>query len=54
MEEGIHTIELKVSSQPLDKAAILAKRNTTIDHLQKYQPHACYAAQVMIIGELMK
>jgi hypothetical protein len=54
MEDGIHTIELKVSSQPLDKAAILAKRNTTIDHLQKYQPHACYAAQVMIIGELMK
>jgi lysophospholipase L1-like esterase len=54
MEEGIHTIELKVSSQPLDKGVILAKRNNSIDHPQKYQPHACYASQVMIIGELMK
>ncbi|QHT66741.1 SGNH/GDSL hydrolase family protein [Rhodocytophaga rosea] len=54
MEDTLHTIELTVSAKIMDKAAILAKRSTTIDNPAKYTSHACYASQLMIIGELVK
>jgi lysophospholipase L1-like esterase len=54
MEDTLHTIELTVSPQRLDKAAILAQRNNSIDNPAKYESNACYASQLMIIGELVK
>jgi lysophospholipase L1-like esterase len=54
MEDGIHTIELTVSSQKLDKETILSKRGNVIGNPDKYQSNACYAGELMIIGELVK
>jgi lysophospholipase L1-like esterase len=54
MEDTLHTIELTVSPETLDKAAILARRNNTIDNPAKYASQACYASQLMIIGDLVK
>jgi lysophospholipase L1-like esterase len=54
MEEGLHTIELRVSSQKLDKATILSKRGNVIDNPDRYNSDACYAGELMIIGELVK
>jgi lysophospholipase L1-like esterase len=54
LPDTVHTIELTVSPQTLDKAAILAKRNNTIDNPAKYSNNACYAGELMIIGEVVK
>lgn len=54
MEEGWHTIELRVSSQKLDKAAILSKLGNVMDNADRYNSDACYAGKLMIIGELVK
>ncbi|MVM30854.1 SGNH/GDSL hydrolase family protein [Spirosoma sp. HMF4905] len=53
LPEGVHTIELYVDSQTLDKAAILKQRNTSITNPQPYEPQDCYAGQFLIIGELL-
>jgi lysophospholipase L1-like esterase len=54
LPDAIHTIELSVSAEKLDKAAILAKRNNTIVDSVKYSNHACYAGELMIIGQVLK
>jgi lysophospholipase L1-like esterase len=53
LPDGVHTIELYVDSQPLDKAAILKQRNTSITNPQPYQPQDCYAGQFLLIGEIL-
>ncbi|MGV3558124.1 SGNH/GDSL hydrolase family protein [Larkinella arboricola] len=50
----MHTITLAVSPEPLDKAAILQKRNQTITDPRRYTENAVYASQLLIIGQLQK
>lgn len=50
---GIHTIELTVDSQTLDKAAILKQRNQIITDPAQYAPKNCYAGKLLIIGEVL-
>lgn len=49
---GKHTVTLRVSPKQLDKAAILKTRNKTIDNPAAYQENACYASQLLIVGDL--
>ena len=53
LPNGIHTIELEVAAEPLDKAAILSKRGSTITNPSRYAANDCYAGQLLIIGELI-
>ncbi|MFC5412618.1 SGNH/GDSL hydrolase family protein [Larkinella bovis] len=54
LDEKSHTITLTVSAEPLDKAAILQKRNQTINDPRRYAENAVYAGQLLIIGKLEK
>lgn len=54
LPDAIHSVELTVSAQELDKASILAKRNNTMNNPSEYSQKACYASQLMIIGQLVK
>jgi len=51
--ENTHVIRLKVSDQKPDKEDILKKRNQILDDLVRYQENACYAGQLLLVGELM-
>ncbi|GAB4028860.1 GDSL-type esterase/lipase family protein [Spirosoma gilvum] len=53
LPDGVHTIELTVDSQTLDKAAILKQRNQTMADPVQYAPKNCYAGQLLIIGEVL-
>ncbi|GAA4399223.1 SGNH/GDSL hydrolase family protein [Nibrella viscosa] len=53
LPDGIHTVELTLSNEPLDKAAILQKRGSTINDPRRYAENAGYASQVLLIGELV-
>lgn len=54
LDEQVHTVTLAVSPEPLDKAAILQKRNQTINDPRRYAENAVYASQLLIIGKLEK
>ncbi|MGA0559961.1 SGNH/GDSL hydrolase family protein [Larkinella sp. VNQ87] len=54
LDDKSHTITLMVSPEPLDKAAILQKRNQTIKDPRRYAENACYASQLLILGQLEK
>ncbi|GAB3253848.1 SGNH/GDSL hydrolase family protein [Larkinella harenae] len=51
LPDQTHSITLTVSPEPLDKAAILQKRNQTITNPRRYAENAVYASQLLIIGE---
>ena len=53
LPEAIHTVELELLPDQPDKAAILARRNQTIDNPARYDDTAWYAGAVLIIGELL-
>ncbi|GAA4457009.1 SGNH/GDSL hydrolase family protein [Nibrella saemangeumensis] len=53
LPDGIHTVELTLSDEPLDKAAILQKRGNAINDPRRYAENAGYASQVLLIGELV-
>ncbi|MFD1144252.1 SGNH/GDSL hydrolase family protein [Larkinella insperata] len=52
LADQTHTVTLTVSPEPLDKAAILQKRNQTITDPRRYAENAVYASQLLIIGQL--
>ncbi|WP_460669776.1 SGNH/GDSL hydrolase family protein [Larkinella ripae] len=54
LDDRTHTITLTVSPEPLDKAAILQKRNQTITDPRRYAENAGYASQLLVIGKLEK
>ncbi|WP_080058461.1 SGNH/GDSL hydrolase family protein [Spirosoma aerolatum] len=53
LPDSVHTIELTVDSQTLDKAAILKQRNQVISDPAQYAPKNCYVGQLLIIGEVL-
>lgn len=53
LPDGIHTVELTLSDEALNKAAILQKRGSTINDPLRYAENAGYASQVLLIGELV-
>ncbi|QMW03288.1 SGNH/GDSL hydrolase family protein [Spirosoma foliorum] len=53
LPDGVHTVELYVDAQKLDKAAILKQRNVTIIDPKPYEPQDCYAGQFLVIGEIL-
>lgn len=53
LESTTHVVRLKVSPQALNKAAILQTRNQVIDNPTRFTENACYASQLMIVGELV-
>jgi len=54
LNQKIHTIEFKVSDVVPDKAAILQEINNKIDDPQRYKENACYAGQLMLIGQIVQ
>ncbi|WP_176454339.1 SGNH/GDSL hydrolase family protein [Siphonobacter sp. BAB-5385] len=48
-----HTFRFRVSGEKLDKAKILKARNETIDEPRRYEENACYAGQLLLVGELI-
>jgi lysophospholipase L1-like esterase len=52
--ESIHTVRFKVSSQRPDKQAILKIRNQVMDIPSRFEEHACYAGQLLLVGELLR
>jgi len=52
-KQKVHTIEFIVSDVAPDKAAILQEINNKMDDPQRYKKNACYAGQLMLIGQLV-
>lgn len=53
LKQKIHTIEFKVSTVRPDKEAILKEINNKIDNPDRYKENACYAGQLMLIGQII-
>ncbi|SDM49302.1 SGNH/GDSL hydrolase family protein [Kriegella aquimaris] len=54
LKDGVHEVEVRVLEKKLDKADILSKKKITIDDPVKYKGLDWYAANIMIVGELLK
>ncbi|MBC8152800.1 MAG: SGNH/GDSL hydrolase family protein [Bacteroidetes bacterium] len=54
LPDGEHTVTFSVSAKPLDKVEILKKRNNTMDTPSRYAEQACYAGQLLLVGELLE
>ncbi|GAB3175220.1 SGNH/GDSL hydrolase family protein [Telluribacter humicola] len=50
---GEHRVEFRIASAAPDKEAILRKRNTVMEGGPKYAENACYAAELLLVGEIL-
>ncbi len=51
LPEGEHTAEIRLIDEPLDKAAILSKRNEKIDDPARFAGLNWYAGAVLLVGD---
>lgn len=52
LKDGPHTVNVKVTDKPLDKAAILAKNGNKIDNPARYAESNWYVSWIMLVGDL--
>ncbi|MBN8822275.1 MULTISPECIES: SGNH/GDSL hydrolase family protein [unclassified Spirosoma] len=53
LPDGVHTVEITLDSQKLDKATILKRRNQVIADPAQYAPQNGYVGQLLVIGEVL-
>ena len=49
---GRHTVRLELTAEPIDKAAILAKRNEKIDDPARFAPLRWHPGSILVVGQL--
>lgn len=54
LPEAVHTADLQLCPEKLDKAEILAQRNQKIDDPKRYDDTAWYVGAILLIGEIVE
>ena len=54
LENGVHQVTIKVLNNPIDKKAILAQRNNTMENEDDFETINWYLAKLMLDGELLQ
>jgi hypothetical protein len=54
LPEALHTVELKIHSEPPDKAKILSQRNEKMNDPERFEGTALYPGAILLVGELVK
>jgi lysophospholipase L1-like esterase len=54
LTDGVHEVTFTLSGKALDKAAILAKRNTPFDNPQNYAVNGWLVNNILLVGDLVK
>jgi hypothetical protein len=54
LPDEVHTVEIKISAEPPDKAKILAQRNQTIDNPGRFKGTEFHPGAILLVGELVK
>jgi len=53
LPEGVHTVRLELTADPIDKAAVLAKNKNQIDKPERFAPLHFFPGALLILGELV-
>ncbi len=52
LRDDVHTVRIEIDPAPPDKAAILSKRNVTMDKPERFLGTAFYPGAILVVGEL--
>jgi lysophospholipase L1-like esterase len=53
LPEGVHSVRLELTADPIDKAAVLAKNKNKIDKPERFAPLHFFPGALLILGELV-